>query len=486
MAKLLRHVSIYLALASALTVAVLAEPAVPAPQGKSGAKCGPKDQPETGLQGQVPREVQDAGFEGFWCNARLVGHQNNRNRGGNHQVAWWDHCVYEGNLAVDRTDPLAGTAVIDVSNPTKPRLVKFLQTPGSLLVTESLHTANGLLVSSDGTKLDVYDISRDCARPRLKAVFDLPFANHGAWLSYDAKTWYGLVLGKPGDVDIEVVDLTNPVKPELLMTWSAISLLPDHFEAAPGELNIGFHDMSTNKKGTRLYLATDRFGQGGGLTILNSTDIVRRRPNPEIKFVSYLDWLESPTMSGATGGGSHTAWLAHFNGKPFILAEDEGTALFGVTCPQTSLARTIDISEEESPEIVSTFQLEVNDPANCGAVTHDEAGYFSHYIGVDDVDDTRLVFYAYWNSGLRIVDYKDPLNPKEIAYFNPPPNGDTVGPGTTSSIFYNGLVDASSPLIWYQPETCHIYAGFFNGGLYILELTDPSYNPCLRRNSNRA
>ncbi|MGH2755875.1 MAG: LVIVD repeat-containing protein, partial [Actinomycetota bacterium] len=359
MTKLLRF-PIYLALASALTVAVLAEPAVPATQTESTAKCGAEDQPETGLQGQVPRQVQDAGFEGFWCNIRIVGHQNNRNRGGNHQVAWWDHCVYEGNLAVDRGDPLAGTAVIDVSNPGKPKLVRFLQTPGSLLVTESLHTANGLLVSSDGTKLDIYDISRNCARPRLKTFIDLPFANHGAWLSYDAKTWYGLAIAnEPGDVDIEVVDLTNPTKPELLLTWSSTSLLPDHIEAAPGELTLGFHDMSTNKKGTRLYLATDRLGQGGGLTILDSTDIVRRRPNPELKFVSYIDWLESPTMGGQTGGGSHTAWLAHFKGKPYILAEDEGTALLGVTCPQTSQARTVDIADEENPEVVSTFQLEV-------------------------------------------------------------------------------------------------------------------------------
>src|SRR5438105_5302218 len=36
------------------------------------AVCGPGDKPETGLQGQVPKAMRDAGFQGFSCNLQLL------------------------------------------------------------------------------------------------------------------------------------------------------------------------------------------------------------------------------------------------------------------------------------------------------------------------------------------------------------------------------------------------------------------------------
>jgi len=37
------------------------------------AKCGPKDRPETGLQGQIPAAERAVGFAGFNCNLEKVG-----------------------------------------------------------------------------------------------------------------------------------------------------------------------------------------------------------------------------------------------------------------------------------------------------------------------------------------------------------------------------------------------------------------------------
>src|SRR5690242_4324242 len=37
------------------------------------AKCGPNDNPETALQGQVPAATRAAGFKGFNCNLELLG-----------------------------------------------------------------------------------------------------------------------------------------------------------------------------------------------------------------------------------------------------------------------------------------------------------------------------------------------------------------------------------------------------------------------------
>src|SRR5215470_14986279 len=47
--------------------------------------CGPRDHPETALQGQVPAALRAAGFKGFNCNLELIG--QSRGDGGNWQSA---------------------------------------------------------------------------------------------------------------------------------------------------------------------------------------------------------------------------------------------------------------------------------------------------------------------------------------------------------------------------------------------------------------
>src|SRR5262249_13533512 len=37
------------------------------------ARCGPHDNPESGLQGQVPAALRASGFKGFNCNLELLG-----------------------------------------------------------------------------------------------------------------------------------------------------------------------------------------------------------------------------------------------------------------------------------------------------------------------------------------------------------------------------------------------------------------------------
>src|SRR5262249_8213580 len=48
------------------------------------ARCGPHDNPETGLQGQVPAALRASGFKGFNCNLELIA--QNRGDGANWQT----------------------------------------------------------------------------------------------------------------------------------------------------------------------------------------------------------------------------------------------------------------------------------------------------------------------------------------------------------------------------------------------------------------
>ncbi len=89
------------------------------------------------------------------------------------------------------------------------------------------------------------------------------------------------------------------------------------------------------------------------------------------------------------------------------------------------MARLIDISDEKNPKIVSKVMLETHDPANCDKVLPDIAGlltftYGSHYCSVDNRDQATTLACGYFNSGIRgDLDIRDPVRPKEIAYYNP-------------------------------------------------------------------
>jgi hypothetical protein len=88
------------------------------------------------------------------------------------------------------------------------------------------------------------------------------------------------------------------------------------------------------------------------------------------------------------------------------------------------MARILDISDETQPKIASRLMLETHDPANCSKVLPDLVGlssftYGSHYCSVDNRHNATTLACGYFNSGIRVFDIRDPLRPKEIAYFNP-------------------------------------------------------------------
>ncbi len=69
--------------------------------------------------------------------------------------------------------------------------------------------------------------------------------------------------------------------------------------------------------------------------------------------------------------------------------------------------------------------LEIHDPTNCDNVIPDLAGlsgftYGAHYCSVDNKQEATTLACGYFDSGIRVFDIRDPLRPKEIAYYNPP------------------------------------------------------------------
>ena len=402
------------------------------------ATCGPDDRTESGLQGQTTRAERESGDseQAYNCNLELVG--QTQGEGTSWQMAWFDDCAYY-DTANNPAQMNLGTVVVDASDPRNPQAGEILAEPAMLDPWESLkvNKKRKLLagVERRGPGFDIYDVS-DCRHPALKASVDLPddVAGHAGDFAPDGLTYYGTDIGG----SFYAIDVADPSNPTLLGKFPAT--IP--------------HDISISKDGTRAYLTqignAPVFGLGGpnGLVILDVSDIQERRPNPQVSVISTLFWDD--------GSLAQDTLPVTIRGRPYLIFTDEGGSS-GIRRPAVEdacarglppfgFARIIDISDETNPTIVSKLKLEVHDPDNCDVILDDPPdplfGYDSHYCGVDNARNVKLLACSYMRSGIRVFDIRDPSHPKEIAYFKPGARRTEVLPGSQlarfTDIFGNG------------------------------------------------
>lgn len=424
------------------------------------ATCGPNDHPETALQGQVPAPLRAAGFQGFNCNLELLSQSkgdganwqtteyrdaigNARSQGKGNGQKRGTVCAYHGSAAPNTSLPgrnpaTLGVPIIDISEPSSPVRMGYLQTTSMLDPWESLkvNERRQLLAADNGQnggggpEIDIYDLSNDCRSPQLLASVGVGNADgstgvpgtvvghEGSWAP-DGLTYYGGDLRTNGG-QYYAVDTTDPTSPKLITRWT------------PGFANV--HGLSISDDGNRGYFVS-LLGAGpvtpdkaaNGLLIYDLSEIQSRKPNPQVRLVGKYLFND--------GGGAQHTIPVKIGGKPYVVFVDEtGPAGFvfatdlhkaaDAGLPVFPMARIIDISDETNPVVVSKLGLETHDPKNFNAVIPDLTGlgifmYGSHYCSVDNKEKATTLACGYFNSGIRVFDIRDPVHPKEIAYYNP-------------------------------------------------------------------
>lgn len=421
------------------------------------ASCGEGDHPETALQGQVPAGLRASGFKGFNCNLKLIA----QSRG---EGASWMHAFFTDRdehrcSYYDTSSPVNGTAnrthlgtvVVDTTDPRRPAETGYLTTSSMLDPWESLkvHTERQLLLAENGTnaaggpQLDVYDLSGDCRYPQLlSSVATGTAANgdasalpageilkgHEGNVSPDGLTWYSGDRGTPKKYT--ATDISDTRHPKLITTWT----LPQIY---PATWSVTTHGLALSEDGNRAYVShaavpsvssvSSTLAPVDGVLILDVSQVQARLPNPQITEVGHLFWRD--------GAQSQMYIPIKIKDRRYLVGVDEvgagggnATANVQAACtaglPTFAMARIIDIEDERHPKVASRLMLEIHDPANCNAVLPDIVGlsgftYGSHYCSVDNKRDATTLTCAYFNSGLRVFDIRNPTHPREIAYFNP-------------------------------------------------------------------
>jgi hypothetical protein len=427
------------------------------------ANCGPGSHPLAGVQGRVPASAlrAPAAANGYTCNLAEIGHEGQS--GGfkvlryidkqGHECAFYDTALLFPINAVRLAGPSLGVAVLDMSDPAHPVQTATLTELPMLSPHESLslNTRRGLLAAVLGNPatypglVSIYDVSNDCRHPVLDSTTLSARFGHEGNFSPDGNTFYAAGTAVQS---VTAIDVTDPKNPHAIWQGNEYS-----------------HGLTLSDDGNRAYIADPINSQ---LLILDTSQIQARVPNPQAREISRLTWTTSTIPQNAIP--------LTIKGKHYLLEFDEYAFRYGGNAPPDTVgaARIIDISDEAHPHVVSNLRLAVDQPAEHHAAESDPGaaspvqGYAAHYCNVPREVDPGIVACSFIASGLRVFDIRDPLHPREIAYFIAPPHPEPEN-GLDGSNFA-----MSKPA--FAPERREVWYSDGTSGFYVLRL-DPGVWP---------
>lgn len=367
---------------------------------------------------------------------RLVGHTDLGGFGGGMQLQAVDGVLYVGHVGTSGM----GTSVLDVSDPTAPRLVRQWPAPAGTH-THKVQVAEGLLLVNHERFRGAWVWSAGMAvyslEDPLVPVQVGMFRSGGAGVH--RMVWAGglhaYVSATPeGFTDriVLVVDLRDPEQPVELGRW----WWPGQWAAGgerptwpKGKRYAAHHALLD---GTRAYVG---YGDAG-MVVLDVSD--PRSP----AFVASLAW--SP------GGDTHTCLPLPSRG--LVVVTDESVR---ERCQEEPhLVRVVAVSEE-GPRVLATCPVPRGDFCRRGL------RFGPHNLHENRPGSYRsetLVFATYFNAGLRVYDLSEPAEPREVAWWVPEPPPGQEAPQV------NDVFVASGRTI-YVSDRIH-------GGVYVLEPED--------------
>lgn len=280
-------------------------------------------------------------------------------------------------------------------------------------------------------------MSQDCRNPVLKSSTPLGILGHESGFSPDGRTFF---VSATSTKSLVALDIANPSVPKIV--WRS-----DQYRV---------HGMNVSDNGNRLYIT---HLEQPGISILDISQVQARAASPVVRKISSLTWPEASIPQNVIP--------VTINKRRYLLEVDEFARNVTSYDPASPVgaARIIDIADERRPRVVSSLRLEVNQPAARRSEQRDDPqaqnglqGYSGHYCSVPRRTNPGIAACSFILSGLRVFDIRDPLRPREVAYFNQPtlpnPNPRKLGAYAMSApAFAPGRKE-----IWYTDGN----SGFYN------------------------
>jgi hypothetical protein len=377
-----------------------------------------------------------------------------------------------------------GTAILDVSDPKRPRLLAHIPgAPGA--GAQMVRVCDGselpradrtgvyLLRTFGNSAHEVWNVT-DPARPALvRTVASGLQGTHKNWWECDSGIAY-LVSGVSGwrtSRMTQIYDLGNPAQPVFIRNFG----LPGQQPGASGPVPTELHGpISTGRKGGRVY-----FGYGtSSYGILQIVDRDRLLRGPKEPTQENLLYPQLGRLDLGPDAGAHTVFpvpgmdLSGASGKrekigDFVVLTSESLA---EECREPrQKAWMVDVSTGDRPRIAASWT--VDDPGGEFCRRGGRFGTHSSNESFSRIYYKRIVFFAHFNAGVRAVDIRDPYHPQEIGYFIPAANGNTNrrcgSDGRCVGVIQTNNVEVDGRGYIYIVDRA-------GAGLHILELSGPA------------
>jgi hypothetical protein len=432
-------------------------------------------------------------------NMQLVGHHDMQARSIyqpviKQQGSRW--IAYVGHHGGVNLNPLTGqkenngTSIVDVTDPRNPRYLAHIpgdEGEGEAGAAQMVRICDGkILAKGDPAKRyllrtfgnkghEIWDVTVPEKPALVSTIIKGLKGTHKNWWECETGIAY-LVSGVPewrSARMTQVYDLSNPAKPVHIRDFG----LPGQEPGTSGPVPTGLHGaISTGPKGNRIY-----FGYGtnnnGHLQIVDRKKLLEGPTEPNTKNLLYpqIARLDLGPFSGA-----HTtlpilgmevgqfAKDAQGKKRDFVFIVNESLRN-ECTEEARQMVYVVDITNEATPFPVANFDV----PEEKGNFCSRGGRFGAHSPNENQppMYDKRLLFFTWFNAGLRAVDIRNPYQLKEVGYYIPAITDKTAQRCVKTAQDQRCKVEIQSNNAEVD-DRGYIYVGDrANTGLHILELT---------------
>ena len=446
-------------------------------------------------------------------NFHIVGHDvvpnpgDTRPRGRNGGIAIQDDCLYVANRLGRRTGTGAHfgnaelppeIAIVDISNPAKPRTVGHFATilGSNNREIRTIPGGTALFVLNDGAvdNIQIWDVS-NCRRPVLANTINIVDSGHEFYVWRDPANSQRFLIyvshsgNEPGLRAFEVMSPPHgTVNHVPVGTFTLTPAVPrneptdpnryrdDHFvfQAKPTSQTNSLHSMSVSDDGRRVYMANSQ----AGYFILDSTLLAQRAVcNPNTVTVNEASNMD-PTLClrkinpDPAARNDHTPPFRGIHHSIYPVpgrntargfpqyavtgGESNGT----VTCPWTP-GEILDITDEMNPTTIARYMVPENLGENCFVGGPGDPALFREFSTHQPLIFPNLFFLTWYSAGFRAWDISNPSLPMEVGVFVPKPEKNVV----------EYFRDSKDVWMWPFPILHNglIYVTDENSGLYVLK-----------------
>jgi hypothetical protein len=370
-------------------------------------------------------------------NMRLVGHNDIGGKGDCMHINVVDGFAYVAHMGENGI----GTSILDVSDPSAPRLVNQLMVPAFTHSHKVQIVGDVLLVNYEQygrggqgmTGLKVFDISK---RDQPREIGFLPMTGKGVHRMTYWEPPYATMSGSDEgwtDQFFMAVDLSDPTRPREVGRWWMPGMWKEGGEELHAPIGRRYAMHHAHIRNNRAFVGW----WDAGLVILDVSDITK----PAL--VSHLPFGDDES------GCTHTA--LPIPGRDILVVTDESTHDLCQEVPKD--VRIVDIGDDRNPRVIAKFPRPEGDYCSLGRF----GPHNIHEHRPGSMLDPNTIYLTYFNAGVRVYDIGEAAHPKEIAHFVPeaPPSG-------KETIQMNDIYVGADGLIYSTDR--------FGGGLYIFEL----------------